>query len=30
VTRILRDQTPNISNLEMKIWSQLHGDMQGW
>ena len=29
VTRILRGHTPNIPDVGMKIWSQLHGDMQG-
>ena len=26
--RILRDHAPNIPNSGMKLWSQLHGDMQ--
>jgi hypothetical protein len=29
VMRILRGHTPNIPKHGMKIWSQLHGDMQG-
>jgi hypothetical protein len=29
VMRILRGHTPNIPVRGMKIWSQLHGDMQG-
>ena len=29
VMRILRGHTPNIPDVGMKIWSQLHGDMQG-
>ena len=27
-TRILRGHTPDILVARMKIWSQLHGDMQ--
>ena len=26
--RILRDHTPDITESVMKIWSDLHGDMQ--